>query len=150
MYWQKIWVLLNKIDKIQHKTGLFEILQIIVKIIWINFSDALPSRYMLYSERFIDERTIQRVDRIASSMSENGLYQFYNSFAEFSYKSYISHNNPQSNDGEIPPITMQQFKRMMLFILCLNGSATVVFLAEILIFMWMDWRNRMYIKFDWL
>lgn len=106
----------------------------------------LPVQYVLHSENFISDRTMTKFDWITNSMAENGLYEFYGSAAQFnlSLKRFLSLMFSHNNDDDIPPLTMQQFKRVMIINLCFNALATIAFVAETLIFKLMMWRNRKY------
>lgn len=78
-------------------------------------------------------------------MAENGLYKFYGSAAQFNLNVWLDRSFSHVNDDEIQPLTMQQFKRVMILVFCFNALAIIAFLVETFIFKWMMWRNRKYI-----
>lgn len=105
----------------------------------------IPVQYVLHSKNFISDRTMAKVDWITNSMAENGLYGFYSSAAQFSLNSRVNRRHIGGfNDDEISPLAMQQFKRVMIFILCFNALAMIAFVTETLVFKWIMWRNRKY------
>lgn len=47
-----------------------------------------------------------------------------------------------SDESDIQPFTMNQLKRPIIFVLNFYGLATIIFLAECLVYKWNDWRDR--------
>lgn len=47
-----------------------------------------------------------------------------------------------NEDNDIEPFPMKQMMRPFLFVLCLDGMAIILFLAEIVIYKWKHWRDR--------
>ena len=111
---------------------------------WLKFSGTISVGYMLNSKNFIDDRTIQKVNRITRSMMENGMYEFYNSYTHFQSKLH-GHSKfiPEADDDDITPLTFQQMRRFMVFTLSLYGIAVLLFVcAEFFVFKWKNWRDR--------
>lgn len=111
------------------------------------FSD----RYILTSEQHISERTISKIDEVANSMAEHGFYGFYQDIMDFKLKHLIgrlAQVKGMIGDGvDLQSITIEQLRKPVVIVLCLNGIATIVFVIEILVFKWLKWRNRKYLKF---
>lgn len=101
-------------------------------------------QYVLHSEKFISQRTMTKVDSITNSMAENGLYEFYSSTARFNLnlRQFSSPLGDHDDDDDIPPLTMLQFKRIMIIVLSLNAFAMIAFVTEPLISKWAKWRKR--------
>lgn len=97
-------------------------------------------RYKLTSDRYISERMIAKIDKVTNSMAEQGFYQFYHSISDFSQKWVFGKFD--KDEVDLQSITIEQLRRPIMIILLLNGIASILFVAEILIFKWLKWRNR--------
>lgn len=81
-------------------------------------------------------------------MAEYGFYQFYQSFMEFHMdyegQAYerLSKVNRDKDEIHLESITIEQLRKPIVIVLCLNGLATIMMVVEILIFNWLKWRNR--------
>lgn len=75
-------------------------------------------------------------------MAEHGFYQFYHSLLDFqrNNNSYFIRSIIR-NDDDLQLITIKQMRKPIIIFLYLNGIATIIFVAEILIYKWLKWRN---------
>lgn len=99
-------------------------------------------RYVLTSDQYISERMIAKIDKVTNSMAEHGFYQFYQSWMEFERKFLSRSAGIFDVEFELKPITIEQLRKPSIIVLCLNGLAVVIFVAEILVFKWLKSRNR--------
>lgn len=103
-------------------------------------------RYFLTSNWYISERMIAKIDEVTDSMAEHGFYQFYHSIMEFKQK-YIGQKFSRAigtNENEINdlrPIIIEQLRKPIIIALGLNAIAVIIFVAEILVFKWLQWRD---------
>lgn len=89
---------------------------------------------------------VSKIDKVSNSMAEYGFYQFYQSLSELQTKQLASKlYGPSGVDNEdnnhLQPITMEQLKKPITIILCLNGIATILVVAEVLLLKWMKLRD---------
>lgn len=110
------------------------------------FLGEFPYRHLVTSNQCISERTINKIDKVSSSMAEHGFYQFYQSLVDFQQNwmvvevGMITHKD--NYEVNLEPITIEQLKKPIIIALCLNGIATILFVAEICVYKWLQWRNR--------
>lgn len=85
------------------------------------------------------------IDKVTSSMAEHGFYQFYHSFMDFKMKwigqSFSRPTGRIRDEIDLESITIEQLRKPMIIVLYLNGMATIIFVAEFLVFKWLKWRN---------
>lgn len=48
----------------------------------------------------------------------------------------------------LEPITIEQLRKPIIIVLCLNGIAGILFIAEIVVFKWLEWRKRKQLTID--
>lgn len=89
---------------------------------------------------------IAKFDKVTNSMAEYGFYQFSESISEFKHKwkaGVIDRTveNDNNVDDDLQSITMEQMKKPIIILLCLSAIAIIIFVAEILTFKWLKWRN---------
>lgn len=86
---------------------------------------------------------IMKIAKVTNSMAE--FYQFYHSLLEFKLKRFIEKFNRlmriNRDKIDLEPIVIEQFEKPIISFLYLNGIAAIVFIAEILVFKWLNWRN---------
>lgn len=70
---------------------------------------------------------------------ENGLFQFYTSLASFKQK-FIERTYQDEND--VQALSMNELKRPMKLFLGLCAFSTFIFLFELTISNWNNWRNQ--------
>lgn len=75
-------------------------------------------------------------------MAEHGFYQFFESYFEFLEHRFANVIMKMDDSDDLQTITIEQMKKPIVIFLCLNGLAAIIFIAEILIFRWLKWRNR--------
>lgn len=97
------------------------------------------------SDQFISERMIAKIDKVTSSMSEHGFYQFYDSYMQFILNSmlqkYAQTAGAIKGEMDLQSITIEQLRKLIVIVLCLNGIAALLFVVEILAYKWLRWRN---------
>lgn len=102
---------------------------------------AVGSPFYLESDHYVSNRLLDRIDKMTSSMMESGLHAFYmslNSFKQqFFERAYFS-----QTDDEFRALTTQQLKRPMILIFGLWVLAVVVFMGEVCVIRWNQWRGR--------
>lgn len=113
-------------------------------------------RYILTSDQRISERTITKMAKVIKTMTEYGFYQFYHSLSVFERKWLIGRAyvniGIDKNEINLESITIEQMNKPIMIALCLNVAATIVFIAEILVFKWLKWRNCKFpsnLKLNW-
>lgn len=84
----------------------------------------IPSEY-------ISERVIHNVDRTMSSMLENGLFRFYETYSAFLMKLHIAQMPTNQTDKYI--VTKEQMRIPLIMYLLLTGFASLFFVVEIII-----------------
>ena len=101
---------------------------------------------------------IDKIDRVTTSMVEHGFVQFYQSYLIYKEHRAFAMNfllfevtmNKRKNDGdELQSISVEQFKTPMIILLFLNGIATIILVAEILVSKWLKWRSCTYHKYNY-
>lgn len=70
-----------------------------------------------------------------------GLHEFYSSFCDFKQK-LIERTLLKDKSDDYRALAMDQLIRPVIALLCLCGAATIIFIAEILLFKWKRFRNR--------
>lgn len=93
------------------------------------------------SDHYVSKRTLAKVDKVTSSMMENGLHKFYTSFTAFKRQLFEWSKFSTEDDLE-HALTMEQLWRPMILIFWLWGMALVAWIAEILIRRWKNWWDR--------
>lgn len=75
-------------------------------------------------------------------MEQSGLHRFYTSSAEYDQnlaeKGYF--NDEMHEQDDLQALTLEQFNRPLIFFLWLWGIVVVIFIGEILVYKWMNWR----------
>lgn len=78
-------------------------------------------------------------------MAEHGFYLFFHFLMEFQLKwrlTKIGMTSLKENyKVNLEPITIEQLRKPIIIALCLNGVAVFVFVAEIFVFKWLNWRS---------
>lgn len=78
-------------------------------------------------------------------MAKHGFFQFYQSLLEFQQKwrmaKYGLTSRKENYEVDLEPITIEQLRKPIIIVLCLNAVAIAVLVAEILVFKWLKWRN---------
>lgn len=116
----------------------------------IKFLGEIIDQYKLFSNDVISQRMIDEIDTLTMSMVEHGFNQFYTSFVD--YKEMIDFNkvflgletnneNDDDDDDDLKSITIEQFKIPIIIVICLNALPTIIYVAEILVFKWLNWRK---------
>lgn len=105
------------------------------------FLGAVISPIYLESDHYIPDRTLQRIDRMTSSMMEYGLFEFYTNFAAFKQK-FIERIYLSEEDGDPQALTMGQLKRPAILLVALCAFAAIILIVEIVIFKWQNWRQH--------
>lgn len=104
--------------------------------------------FYLATDSYVPDRLTNKINRITSSIMENGLYHYYEKkqkdlVTKWSYTlKVLTGNNEDEDYDKLVPMSLEQMKRVMLFILCTYGFATIIFFAEIFIFWWNKRLNR--------
>lgn len=108
----------------------------------------IPDPYYLVSEYYVPDRLMKRINNVTISMIESGLDKFFKSYTAFVQMMFRAKYVEDDVDA-LQPLTLQQLKRPMLFIVSLYGVATIVFMLEksieiitIIWIKWKIWRNR--------
>ena len=106
-----------------------------------------------YSNSIISQRMIDKIDRVTMSMVEHGFVHFYQSYLIYKeQRAYAKEffmfdiilNKTKNDSNEFQSISVEQFKTPMIILLFLNGIATIIFVAEILVSKWLKWRSCTY------
>lgn len=85
------------------------------------------------------------INEITISMLESGMHDFGESGRSFLYHSlvqFLLKDEEEVEDVELQPIMIEQLTRVIALTLFLFGSATVVFIGEIIVFYWRKWLDR--------
>lgn len=104
---------------------------------------SFSSNFFLKSSDYVPERLKAAINQATSSMMENGLYRFYQSFAGFLVESQIYGLIGKANDNS-HTLSMGQFKAPLIMLFTFCAFAAIVFALELGI----DYFNRR--KFHWL
>lgn len=87
------------------------------------------------SSHYVSERSLNKINKETSSIMANGLHQFYASYCDFKQK-LIERAYLKQNDDDFQALTAQQLVRPLIFLCCLCGVATFIFIGEIVAFQW--------------
>lgn len=71
----------------------------------------------------------------------NGLHKFYTSLADFNQK-LIGRVYSNGDEDELKALTMEQLRKPMILIICLWGVATTIFLIEMILFKWNNFKRK--------
>ena len=111
--------------------------------------------YYLENDGYVPTRMIDRIDKVTSSVMENGYYQFHKSIADFKLKlraRMLEIQNPMhtSDDDEddFQPLTYENMRIPFMFLLYMYGLAVIVFFGEILYSKWTNRRTGEYSLFQ--
>lgn len=78
-------------------------------------------------------------------MAEHGFYQFYETFLDFkmNYKTLEIERilGISKAESDLKSIVIEQLRKPIVIMLCLNGIATIIFFAEIFVHQWLKRRN---------
>lgn len=109
-------------------------------------------RHLLTSYQRISDRMINKIDRVTSLMTEHGFDQFYQHILEFQQKWLFAKDGMTTRKDKyevnLEPITIEQLRKPIIIVLCLNGIAGILFIAEIVVFKWLEWRKRKQLTID--
>lgn len=113
------------------------------------FSGEISSSYYLENDCYVPARMVDRIDKVTSSIIENGFYQFYASKIDFDFNLRIRRNDINNNilqgnniNDDLQPLTFEQMRIPIMFLLYMMGISVVVFIGEISYFKWKDRRLR--------
>lgn len=83
------------------------------------------------------------INEITITMLEKGMQEFGESRQSFSNSRIIQHllGDEEEND-DLQPMIIEQLIRVIALALFLFGSATAVFIGEIIVFRWKKWLDR--------
>lgn len=84
---------------------------------------------------------LKKINKATSSIAENGLHQFYDSFIAFQ-RNFIERDHLKQQDEDIQALTVEQLRRPMILVFFLWGVAIVIRIAEIIAIKWRHWRNH--------
>lgn len=101
----------------------------------------MNTRMHLETHGYASERTLEKIDKVTNAMMSSGLHQFYISFAEYKQKLTERVKSAQDEDDDFRALTMDQFRRPMLFIFGLWSVAVAIFIMEHIISKWKHWRG---------
>lgn len=90
----------------------------------------------LQSNRYAPERMLDRINRVTSSMMENGVHNFYTSIVAFKSKIFQRIHYAQLPNDDMQALTAKQLIRPMILVFSLWGMAVILFIVEIIIFKW--------------
>ena len=120
----------------------------------VHFVGEVIGERKLYSTSIIPKRTLDKIDHLTTSGIETGFLHFH--YKHLVYREQLTYamkvamySDKALNDGdevELQSINGDQFKTPMIILLFLNGIATIIFVAEILVSKWLKWRSCMYYK----
>lgn len=103
---------------------------------WNDFShtlDEINSQFVLESNHYVTERLLKKIDRLTSSMIENGLHQYFAATDAFKRNFHdIEYSNVK--DEEFKELTIDQLKRPMILMVGLVILATVILIIQIIVF----------------
>lgn len=117
--------------------------------IFLNVLGEISDPYFLKSEYYVPERLLKMINRATSKMVETGLNELFLSDERFrSMLELRQHNFFDGDDDDndlLQPITMQHFKRIVVFVLIFYGFAVIVLmiekLVEITVIEWKNWKR---------
>lgn len=103
----------------------------------------ISAMYYLVDGCYVPARMIDRIDKVTSSLMENGFYQFYASKIDFEQKlgmrSIRMEYNINDDDDDLEPLLFEQMRIPLSFLFCMAGISVVVLIGEIL---HSKWRKR--------
>lgn len=86
------------------------------------------------SKYYVPDRMLKKIDQTTSSIMENGLSQFFSSFTAIKRKLIERATLGTVNDNEFQALSVEQLKRPMILLFGICAAATILLIAEIIIF----------------
>lgn len=105
-------------------------------------SGSINRNYYLKSKQIIPKKLVKEIDQKTSSIMENGLHRFYETFATFLRKIRSEIFLNDFDTGEIPPVSMEQMSVPIISLFALLALAGIVFSFEFMFHKFMVRRNR--------
>lgn len=99
------------------------------------------------------ERLRERIDKVTSSVMENGLYEYFNSRYRFKkdielgFPSARQHNS-EVDDDDLHALNMGQMIRPLYIVIGLLILSILVFVGEIIVFKWKARCDREHLTFQ--
>lgn len=106
---------------------------------------SLPDHYFLTSDRYVSKRIIAEINKITSSMMENGFYTFYESFGAF-VLSLRGKNSSKEDSEEFLPLTLHHMTAPLQIMANKVAFAIFALLAERIISRFRQRRNQLRIQ----
>lgn len=128
---EHIKVSILKLGEKKHKNNIFES--------FIYNSGSIHYPYHLTSENYISDQMKQKINRITSIMMENGIHQQIQSYNHWAHVIGICGAN---EEVDLITFTLEQLKRPMMLIISLWTFTALIFIAEISVHKWINWRKR--------
>lgn len=107
--------------------------RIFSKMVFLHLiAGSFQSSYYLSANTYISERMMGRIDKVAGSMMENGLYRFYNHFAGFTGK-LQARKFSRNNETQLDALKFSDLQSSFIFCTYIVILAAFFFLIEIIL-----------------